>query len=166
VVLRRPSKRAADGDSPYGGLRRLALDAVASGLAPPAASHPHVWGVVIDIPQGSEWVTIAALGDGTTSMYTSVGGATLGLGGHELVRTASEQLLQVIEAEVLPFLDPEPGTHPPAGFVRFHVLGADDLAGMDVPAPVFWGERPSGRNLVNAAQHLIHTISAASPAPG
>jgi hypothetical protein len=165
-VFRRKSKSPAKDPNPYEDLRRTALGAVAAGLAPPRPEHPHVWGVVIDIPRDAEWVTIIALGDGSTSMYTSVGGGTIGAGEHEVVRRANEQLLEVIEIEALAHLDPDPGTHPPPGFVRFHVLGPGDLNGVDVPESAFWGEAQGGDNLVDAAQYLIHTISTVSPAEG
>lgn len=141
----------------------MALSAVAAGLAPPAPQHPHVYGVVIDIPHDDEWATIVALGDSTTSMYTSVGGGTIGAGAHEVVRRANEQLLEVVEHEVLAHLGPDPGTHPPPGYVRFHVLGADSLDGIDVPEEAFWGAPGTGGNLVDAAQHLITAMRTVAP---
>lgn len=120
-------------------------------------------GVVIDIPGDAAWVTIVALGDGSTSMYTSVGGGTIGAGEHEIVRRANQQLISVIEHEVLPHLDRDSGTHPAPGFVRYHVLGADGLTGIDVPEQVFWGRVEGGGNLVDATQYLIHSISTVSP---
>ncbi len=165
MFRRGKGKPAAGGGGVYEDLRAQALGAVAAGLAPPAAEHPHVWGVVIDIPRDGAWVTIVALGDGSTSMYTSTGGGTIGAGAHEVVRAANEQLLTVIEREVLPHLDPSPGTHPPTTHVRYHVLGADGLLGIDVPDATFWGERGGGGNLVDAAQYLIHTISTVSGPP-
>lgn len=144
----------------------MALGAVDAGLAPPGSDHPNVFGVVVDIPSSGGWATVVALGDGTTSMYTSVGGGTIGAGEHELVRAANTQLLQVIEHELLAHLDDDPGTHPPPGHVRFHVLGADGLRGVDLPEAVFWGEREGGGNLVNATQYLIHTIRTVEPGEG
>lgn len=77
---------------------------------------------------------------------------------------AVDKGLEVIEREALTSLDPDPGTHPPPGYVRYHVLGADGLQGIDVTDDIFWGERGNGGNLVDAAQYLIHTISNADPA--
>lgn len=152
--------------NPYEGLRRMALDAVAAGLTAPGPDHPHVWGVVIDIPSGPAWATVVALGDGTTSMYTSVGGGTIGAGEHESVRAANAQLLRVVEHEVLEHLSPDPGTHPSPGDVRVHVLGADGLSGIDLPEPAFWGEQEVGGHLVAAAQALISAIRTAEARPG
>jgi hypothetical protein len=162
-VLRRRKPASGKGPNPYEDLRRAALGAVAAGLEAPGPDHPHVWGVVIDVPSDGEWATVVALADGSTSMYTSVGGGVIGAGEHEAVRKANHQLLAVIEHEVLEHLDPDPGTHPAPGYVRYHVLGADGLTGIDVPAETFWGARGGGGNLVEAAQYLIHTISTAAP---
>src|SRR3954453_20298545 len=112
-MLGRKKKQSPGGGDVYEGLRAQALGAVASGLAAPGAEHPQVWGVVIDIPKGADWATIVALGDGTTSMYTSSGGGVIGAGEHEVVRKANEQLLTVIEREALRALAPDPGSKPP-----------------------------------------------------
>ncbi len=162
-MLRRRPKGPSGNPDAYEGLRALALGAVADGLAPPGPEHPHVWGVVVDVPSGGDWATIVALGDGTTSMYTSTGGGTIGAGEHDVVRAANRQLLEVVERDWLPHLDPSPGSHPAPGYVRFHVLGADDLRGIDVAEAIFWGSQPGGGSLVPATQQLIHVISQVSP---
>lgn len=162
-MFRRNKTAVPDPGTVYEDLRAKALAAVESGLLSPDPEHPNVLGVVVDIRSDGAWATIVALADGTTSMYTSSGGGTIGAGAHESVRKANELLLTVIEAEVLPHLDPDPGTHPGAGYVRFHVLGPEGLSGIDVPDARFWGERGAGGNLVDATQYLIHTISTVSP---
>ena len=161
-MFRRKQPQSQAGDNPYEGLRAQAIGAVQAGLLAPSR-HPKAQGVVINIPSDGEWIAIVALGDDTTSMYTSVGGGTIGAGEHEIVRDANRQLLGVIEHEVLPYLDASPGTHPAPGFVRYHVLGVDGLAGIDIPEPMFWGSVEGGGNLVDATQYLIHTISTVSP---
>ena len=70
--------KSTDGiPNPYEGLRAQALASVEEGLAAPGPDHPHVWGVVIDLPtKGGHWYTVVALGDGTTDLHMS-GGRTV-----------------------------------------------------------------------------------------
>lgn len=151
------------GPEMYARLRAMALDAVDLGMeAPP--EHPEVAGVVIDVPMGEDWVTIVAMGEGTTSMYTSTGGGTIGGGQHEAVRAASLVLLQMLNANVKVFPESDTTGHPPADRVRFFVLTPSGRRVADVYGDVFWGRKQDPSTpLAMAAQAVIGAIGQASP---
>src|SRR5689334_23317524 len=97
-VPRRGKPKPKDPQGFYEGLRSLALDAIEQGLARTNLDFPNVAGVVVDVPaDGGGIATFVALADGTTSMYTSTGGGTIGAGFHPPVADASRDLLHTVE---------------------------------------------------------------------
>src|SRR5262245_60819931 len=96
------------GEEIYRQLRSQALDAVGAGLAPPPPEHPDVSGVVVDVPAEGGHATVVALTDGTTSLYTSTGGGTIGAGAHAHVDEATDRLLRVAQLHLDAF-SPEDG---------------------------------------------------------
>ena len=126
----------------YRGLRKLALNSVANGLAPPPADHSGVSGIVVDIPAQGGFATVVALTDGTTSMYTSTGGGTIGAGTHATVAAATHKLLSAVQSQLASFQRTDDGELPPAGSVRFHVLAPTGSHCEDVPEDSFWGRAP------------------------
>jgi hypothetical protein len=138
-------------------MRSRALDAAS--FVRPAADHPDVCGVVVDIVQGGGSATMIALADGTASMYTSGGGGTIGAGEHATVAQAMRRLLLVAQS-VVPALAPgADGSLPELGSVRFHVLTPAGVRAADVPDGVFWGqERHPLVPLVAATQDVISRI--------
>ena len=56
-----------------------------------------VFGVVVDLGLGGAAITVVALADGTTSLYTSTGGGVIGAGARPAVAAASRAL--IAEAE-------------------------------------------------------------------
>jgi hypothetical protein len=96
-------RRRAPADPPppeqvYDGLRRAALGVTEDvvGKAPP--EHPDVLGAVIDIPSEGGTASVVAMADGTTSLYTSTGGGTIGAGAHEPVSRAARALLATLQS--------------------------------------------------------------------
>jgi hypothetical protein len=160
-----PSLRRRRGrEQPYSELRALALGAVASGLPAPSAEHPRVAGVVIDVPSGGSYATIVALTDDTTSMYTSVGGGTIGAGQHASVASATHALLAAVDAHLDQFAGPVDSSLPPAGTVRFHVLGVSGGHTKDVSEDAFWGRANDPlMPVIMAAQRVITAMREASP---
>jgi len=161
-MLRR--RRDREPQSTYSELRALALGAVANGLEPPGADHLRVSGVVIDIPSGDSYATIVALTDNTTSMYTSVGGGTIGAGQHATVAAATHALLASVDAHLEHFTGPADSSLPPQGTVRFHVLGVSGGQTKDVSDDVFWGRANDPvMPVIVAAQGVITALREASP---
>ncbi len=122
----RQAARQQPGDevSVFAGLRDqiLTLDPASIGLKP-TTDRPRVWGALMDMGRENDtWATIVALGDGTTSLYTSTGGGIIGAGMRPTVAAASESWLSTIERH-LDLLPVATGSRlPPNGFVTIRAL--------------------------------------------
>lgn len=160
-------RKAKPGDgipNPYEGLRARALAAIEEGLAPPGPDHPHVWGVVIDLPtKDRTGYTVVALGDGTTNLHMS-GGRTVTASHDEAAVAAARVLLVTIEQEALHQLVEETGKLPRPDRARYHVLAPEGLRGMDVPRDQVWGEKEGGGKVVAATQDLLRALRRLSTA--
>jgi len=160
-----PRQAQADpADGTYAGLRRLALSAVSDGLEAPSLQHPDVSGVVVDVPADGGFATVVALADGTTSLYTSTGGGTLGAGGHPVVARANRRLLIAAQVHRGLITSPDDGSLPPAGAVRLHVLTHTGARCADVPEDAFWGGSPHALSpLIAAVQSVVSAIREHAP---
>lgn len=148
----------------YRGIRTMALEAGARGLAAPSPDHPDVSGVVVDIPAEGGFATVVALSDNTTSMYTSTGGGTIGAGEHAEVASATQRLLVEVQRNLGLFSAQDDHELPPLGFVRFHVLNPSTGMQADLPEGAFWGKE--GHELmpvITLVQDVISAIRAVSP---
>ena len=157
-------KRAAPHNDIYFDLRRMALGAVAAGLAPPNAEHPEVAGLVVDIRCDGAFATVVALTDNATSMYTSSGGGTIGAGEHPHVAAATQRLLAEVQAHLDLFDHKDDGTLPPRGAVRLHVLTPTTVRRADVSDKVFWGEAEHALTpVITKVQDVISAMRTATP---
>ena len=107
----------------YIGLRSqiLELDPASVGLDRSA----EVWGGMMELGLPRYTATIVALADGTTSIYTSTGGAMLGGEAHEDVRFANQRFLAALDA-AREHLAPDPDAPlPAAGEVTLRALTWD-----------------------------------------
>jgi hypothetical protein len=149
-----------DPEESYLALRGQAIAVADTGLVGPSAEHPRAIGVVVDVPARGGFATVVALADGTTSMYTSVGGGTIGAGSHAAVVEATHSLLSVVEAHIDAFARADDSSLPPPGSVRFHVVTPDGLLVTDVPEDSFWGRSPHPlMPIIASTQRLIGEIS-------
>ena len=87
----------------YADLRELALTRTSALVSAEGTAHPGVLGAVVDIASGDGGVSVVALSDGTTSMYTSTGGGIIGAGTHPAVAAATNALLGQLEAMLAMF---------------------------------------------------------------
>lgn len=80
--------------NPFAGLRNMVfnLDPEEIGLTEDNFGH-RVWGMVMETGFDSGSFSLVALADGTTSLYFSTGGGTIGAGEHESVRAAAGHYL-------------------------------------------------------------------------
>ena len=105
------------------GLRRLVLSTSPADLGLTVDADPErVYGVLMETGYDAAVVTIVSLLDGTTSMYVSTGGGTIGAGEHEPVAEATRAfvaLAQVFVGQTEPTTDFD---LPGLGRVRFHLL--------------------------------------------
>ena len=121
---------------------------------------------MVDVPAKGGFVTIVGLADGTSSMYTSVGGGIIGAGTHAAVAAATETVLAEVQRNLGLFKNRDDHELPPEGVVRLHVVTSSAGRRVDVPESAFWGqERHELMPLIATVQNLISALSAASP-PG
>lgn len=120
------------------GLRRLVLSTSPADLGLMVDADPErVYGVLMETGYDAAVVTIVSLIDGTTSLYVSTGGGTIGVGEQEPVAEATRAFVAMAQVFVG---QTEPTTTfdlPDLGRVRFHLLtvgggrtaeaGEDDL---------------------------------------
>lgn len=98
---------------------------------------------------------MVALADGTTSMYTSSGGGTIGAGAHESVVRATRGLLTTLQDFIEMFPEDERMELPPADLVQVTLLTPTGRRRASVPAAAFWGEEPSTVVELIAAIHDV-----------
>ncbi len=145
----------APADEKYLGLRLMALHSSEDGLTVWGPSCPWISGAVVDIPSAGGFATLVALTDRTTSLYTSVGGGTIGLGSDQLLAEATQRLLAVIESHLGGFWSIEDDGFPIRGLVRIHVLLPQSRRVADVPEDNFWGKAPHPLTPVIAAVQRV-----------
>jgi hypothetical protein len=90
------------------------------GVTAPAGKH--VYGVAFEMNLGEETATLVTLADGSTSMYLSSGGGSIGLGEHAGVRAASERFIAVAEQSLPRFGVASDQAYPPSGQAHFYAL--------------------------------------------
>jgi len=162
-MLGRRKKRSAEGPAMYERLREMALDAVALGMPPPPPEHARVAGAVIDIPADGGYATVVAMTDNSTSMYTSVGGGTIGAGEHEAVAAATHALLATIDGHLDEFAESDDTAQPAAGTVRVFALTPTGRRVADMPDDIFWIRSQGPQTPVAmAAQGVIAALRQAS----
>jgi len=114
---------------------------------------------VLDIPAEDAYATAVALTDNTTSMYTSVGGGTIGAGEHPRVAQATHRLLSLVQDHLGSFGGDDDGRLPPAGHVRDHLLTPSGNRYVDVPEDGFWGRAEHEfMPVIAASQDLLSAI--------
>jgi hypothetical protein len=152
--------RALEGPEMYRRLRAMALDAVALGLPAPPPEHPGVSGLVVDIPAGGGAVaTLVAMADGTTSLYSSTGGGTIGAGAHQSVAEATRRLLALVDQRLEEFGEDDETEQPIGARVRFFVLTPEGRRVADVPDAAFWGrDEHELTPVIAAAQEVITAL--------
>jgi hypothetical protein len=168
VAMFRRRKRVAKRDQTptdvYYSLRGSALESVARGWIAATPAHPRVCGVVVDVPASGGFATIVALADNTTSLYTSVGGGSIGAGEHQPVADANHRLLATIDEYLLGFSIGGDDSLPTAGFVRYHVLGPTNRSTADIPEDCFWGRADHPlMPVIVATQDLISVMRSVKP---
>jgi len=101
------------GESVYDGLRRQVFELDPAEVVLRGARQPGgVWGVVFELGLPTSTVTVVALADGTTSLYTTGGFGIIGGGAHPAVVVANRKLREAVAAQ-LPAFRPDPATGPP-----------------------------------------------------
>jgi hypothetical protein len=164
----RKRRKSAESDAPvYDDLRGmvLQLDPGEAGLTPTAAL-PRAYGVVMDTVYSSGAATLVALADGTTSLYLSSGGGTIGAGQHESVAAASRRLVAMAEEAVdgIPSVTDDP--MPPPGATTIRVLTYGGPHAVTAPEDDFGNGRHELSSLFHGAHAVITEIRLLNEARG
>jgi len=105
------------------GLRRLVLSTSPADLGLTVDADPErVYGVLMETGYDAAVVTIVSLIDGTTSMYVSTGGGTIGAGEHEPVAEATRAFVAMAQVFVGQTEPTRAFDLPALGRVRFQLL--------------------------------------------
>jgi len=99
----------------------LGTDPASLGLTPSPGGR-QVWAVVMDTAFPEGVASLAVVADGTTSLYTSTGGGTIGAGTHEAVAAASQAFLDRVDRAFELLVPASSFPLPSTGRVRFCVL--------------------------------------------
>lgn len=139
----------------YDDLRRrvLTLDPSECGLVP-SPLHPFLWGVVMDTTYPNGSATLVSLADGTTSLYLSSGGGTIGAGQHVAVAEATGRLLTVTERHLGLMHLSNDLAPPPTGSTKIIALGYHDVRS-EQSAELAFG---SGNHSLSTVFHAAHGV--------
>jgi hypothetical protein len=142
--------------NPYKGLRAMAL-----GLNPAdvgvvtTSDSPQVFGVVMDMGMSPGTATIVALADGTTSMYTSSGGGTIGAGQHQSVADATRNLISVAQANLQYFDGKHSDKLPKSEHTSITILTTVGTKSLAAATNDFGYRRIPGSDVFHAANDVI-----------
>lgn len=128
----------------------------------PTPEHPNAWGCLMEFILSKSVVTLAAIVDGTASLYFSTGGGILGSGNHNEVGTAARGMVTEAEA-ILKFTEPASEYLLPAeGHIRFYILTYDGNFTTECSETAISIRKHRLSNLFMAGQDLITQIKLAS----
>jgi hypothetical protein len=168
--LRGQSSNAASGQQPdvasvYTGLRDgiLNLDPASVGIHQ-TQDTPNVWGLVMDWTLHGAVATIVSLADGTTSLYLSTGGGSIGAGEHEAPAAASIRALRLAESMVDDFPRASDSPVPVQGRTALTLLTFSGLRRFEDDNAAFEHDSSKLSPVANAMQEVVHEIHQAEAA--
>jgi hypothetical protein len=143
----------------------LRLDPSEAGLSPTEAL-PRAYGVVMDTAYENGVATLVAFADGTTSLYLSSGGGTIGAGQHERVATATRRLVTMAEHAVDKIPSVEDDSLPPQGATTIRVLTHAGQHAVTAPQEDFGNGRHELFPLFRGAHDVLSEIRLLHEATG
>lgn len=156
--FRKPKEQRPSPTEVTAELRKRALDALGD-----QRSGNTLGGIVADWGFPDATATIAALADGTTSLYLSSGGGIIGGGTHAAVRQAADVLLALAQRLASEIRDPDDGGVPGVEEFRFHIVTADGPRSVTATvAELAKGGHPLSP-LFTATQNVITALREVSP---
>src|SRR5262245_42601959 len=119
----RKAKAASEPADVYSTLREkiLTLAPAAVGIAP-SDENPNVWGALMETGYPEAVASLVMLADGTTSLYLSTGGGTIGGGEHEMVAKTTQSFIKEAEKYFSGLPPTQAFPLPSVGKVRFYFL--------------------------------------------
>lgn len=143
----------------YMGLRGavLSLDPSSVGIHP-TPDMANVWGLVMDWSLDRGVATIISLADGTTSMYLSTGGGSIGAGAHQAAAAASIKALHIAESMIDDFLPAQNAPVPAPARTALTLLTFSGLRRIEEDNTAFEKGTTRLSVVANAMQDVIHEI--------
>lgn len=146
-------------DETIAGMRRMVLATEPGDLGLAAADDPErVYGVLMEIGYEAAVVTIVSLIDGTTSMYFSSGGGTVGAGEQESVADATRAFVAMAQVLVGQTESTTDFPLPEVAHVRFQLLTIGGGRSAVAPQAELGGHRHRLSPLFFAGQDVITEI--------
>lgn len=155
MFKRRKATEPSRADGPGAELRRRALEVDPLALGLTASGGGTAWGFVMDTVMADDaWHCLVALGDGTTSLYTSSAFGVIGAGSHSTVRRTSEALLATVSSELGLFSPVATTDLPRAGQVALRAL----TFGGHVAVVASEDDLGYGRHAASPLFHAAHAV--------
>lgn len=124
----------------------------------PTPEHPNAWGCLMEFILSKSVVTLAAIVDGTASLYFSTGGGILGSGNHNTVGDAARGMVNEAEA-ILKYTE---SAHefplPVEGYIRFYILTHTGIFTTECSETALSIPKHRLSKFFTAGQHLIAQI--------
>jgi hypothetical protein len=128
----------------------------------PTPEHPNAWACLMEFILTKSVVTLAAIIDGTASLYFSTGGGILGSGNHNTVGDAARGMVSEAEA-ILKYTEL---THefplPVEGHIRFYILTHAGVFTTESPETALSIRKHRLSKFFMAGQYLITQIKLVS----
>lgn len=145
-------------DSPYAGLRSMALGTTAEALKLDGVGPGECYGVVMDTGYERAVVTLACFLTGDASLYFSNGGGIIGSGQHASVAAAAKQFIQMA-AKFVPQMQVTAESPTPAvGMTFFYALTPRARYSFGAPEIDFGNKRSILFPLFYAGQDVVTAI--------
>jgi hypothetical protein len=126
-----------------------------------SSEFPRVWAVAMDWPIGQQIATLAALADGSASLYTTGTFGIIGGIGDENVRAAAKQLVKKAESYYDASTASDDLSYPTLERVRFYFRAFDGIRVIDVSLRSVTDERGRYSDLFDLAQVVITELRTA-----
>ena len=131
-----------------------------------SSEFPRVWAVAMDWPIGQQIATLAALADGSASLYTTGTFGIIGGIGHENVRAAAKALVKKAGSYYDASTPTNDLSYPSLDHVRFYFRTFEGVRVIEVSLPSVTDERGRYSDLFDLAQDVIGQLRMASAKPG
>lgn len=142
------------------GLRMMMLTtpAAEAGMLP-TERFPKVFGVVMDMPiSNGHTATIVSMCDGNASLYTTSTFGVLGGIGHESVRNASMQFVEIAQAHYDQAASASDFPYPVGERVRFYLLGFEGVRVIETSAAALTTRNDPFSSLWAAGQFVLNEL--------
>lgn len=120
--------------------------------------------VLLEWGQANGSATVAAMADGTTSLYTSTGGGVIGAGAHALVREANRRLMQAAQDHLEEFTPTTETPVPAQGRLAIVIRTTHDLRRSEVTLADVQRGTVRGQAVFDAANEVTTALRVTSEA--